>query len=397
MKWQVPLSDLDFGPEEKEAVQRVLDSGWLTMGEITQQFEQEFASMVGVQHAIAVTNGTASLHLACRALGLGPGDEVIVPSLTFVATANAILYVGATPVFADITGEDNLNIAPESIEQRITNRTRAIMVMHYGGYPCDMPAIMEIARKHHLFVIEDAAHAPGAEIQGRKMGAWGDIASFSFFPNKNMTTAEGGMLTTADPALAEKMRTLRSHGMTTLTWDRHQGHAWSYDVVDLGYNYRIDELRSAIGREQLKKLERNNTRRREMTRFYHQLLHESAPEIGTPFGNYPWTSSAHILPVLLPKGVDRPRFAEVMKEHLIQTSLHYPPIHLFQYYRENEMIPTQPLPITESVAAREVTLPLFGTLEPSAIELVVDAVQDAVRQARESTPTIAAPSNRASK
>src|SRR5512133_895333 len=178
MNWQVPLSDLDFGTEEKEAVLHVLDNGWLAMGEVTQAFEQEFAAMTGVSHAIAVTNGTASLHLACAALGLAPGDEVIVPSLTFVATANAILYTGATPVFADITSDTNLNISPSAIEARITPRTRAIMVMHYGGYPCDMPAIMEIAQKHNLLVIEDAAHAPGAEINGRKMGAWGAIGSF---------------------------------------------------------------------------------------------------------------------------------------------------------------------------------------------------------------------------
>jgi dTDP-4-amino-4,6-dideoxygalactose transaminase len=393
MKWQVPLSDLDFSNEEKEAVQHVLDSGWLTMGEITQQFEQEFARMVGVPHAIAVTNGTASLHLACRALGLGPGDEVIVPSLTFVATANAILYVGATPVFADISSEDNLNISPESIEQRITSQTRAIMVMHYGGYPCDMPAILEIARRHHLYVIEDAAHAPGAAIKDRKMGAWGHIASFSFFPNKNMTTGEGGMLTTSDEALAEKMRLLRSHGMTTLTWDRHQGHAWSYDVVDLGYNYRIDEIRSAIGREQLKKLEKNNHRRRELTALYRQLFHERLPEISTPFDNYPWQASAHIFPILLPKGVNRTQFAEAMKDHLIQTSLHYPPIHLFRYYRENELVPDQPLPLTENVAAREVTLPLYGTLEPAAIEMVVDAVRDAVSQAQQQTPRAPIPTS----
>jgi dTDP-4-amino-4,6-dideoxygalactose transaminase len=354
------------------------------MGEVTQQFEQEFAAMTGVEHAIAVTNGTASLHLACRALGLGPGDEVIVPSLTFVATSNAILYTGAAPVFADITGEDNLNISPESVEKNITDRTRAIMVMHYGGYPCDMPAIMEIARQHQLYVIEDAAHAPGADILGRKMGAWGDIASFSFFPNKNMTTGEGGMLTTRSKDLAEKMRTLRSHGMTTLTWDRHQGHAWSYDVTDLGYNYRIDEIRSAIGREQLKKLERGNARRRELTSLYQELLHRYVPEVSTPFENYPWRASAHILPILLPAGAGRSLFAAMMKEQGIQTSLHYPPIHLFQYYREHITggLNTS-LPLTESVAAREVTLPLYVTLEPSAVETVVDAVKNALQAAKQ--------------
>jgi dTDP-4-amino-4,6-dideoxygalactose transaminase len=382
MEWKVSLSDIDFGTEEKEAVQRVLDKGWLAMGEETQQFEQEFASYLGVQHALAVTNGTASLHLAVLALGLKPGDEVIVPSLTFVATANAILYAGGVPVFADITSEENLNISPASIQEKITSRTRGIMVVHYGGYPCDMPAILEIAREHNLFVVEDAAHAPGADIDGRMIGGWGDIASFSFFPNKNMTTGEGGMLVTNNPELAQKMRTLRSHGMTTLTWDRHRGHAWSYDVVELGYNYRIDEIRSTIGREQLKKLEDSNTRRRKLTAMYHQLLQQSVPEIVTPFSKHPWQTSAHILPILLPEGVDRAQFAQAMKENGVQTSLHYPPIHQFQYYRENGLSPKTPLTLTEQVALREVTLPLYPTLQPSSVEYVVETAKNALLAAR---------------
>ena len=392
MEWRVPLSDLDFGQAEKEAVNQVMDRGWLAMGEITQQFEAEFAAMTGVRHAIAVTNGTASLHLALLALGIGPGDEVIVPSLTFVATANAILYAGAKPVFADITSLENLNISVEEIEKKISSRTRGIMVMHYGGYPADMPAILEIAQRHNLRVIEDAAHAPGAEIDGRKMGAWGQIASFSFFPNKNMTTAEGGMLTTDDDALAQKMRTLRSHGMTTLTWDRHRGHAWSYDVTDLGYNYRIDEIRSAIGREQLKKLLQNNNRRAELTALYRELFARHVPEISIPFAGFPWRSSHHILPILLPAGVNRRRFAEVMKEQRVQTSLHYPPIHLFQYYRENGLSPEQPLPMTEAAAAREVTIPLYATLQPAQVEIVVHSVREAFLQAREYAQPEAAPS-----
>jgi dTDP-4-amino-4,6-dideoxygalactose transaminase len=384
MDWKVSLSDIDFGKEEKEAVQRVLEKGWLAMGEETQKFEEEFASFLGAKHGIAVTNGTASLHLACLALGLEPGSEVIVPSLTFVATANAVLYAGAVPVFADVTSEENLNISPDSIRQHITERTRGIIVMHYGGYPCNMPVIMEIAKKHNLFVIEDAAHAPGADIRGKKIGNWGEIASFSFFPNKNMTTGEGGMLVTNDSALAEKMRTLRSHGMTTLTWDRHRGHAWSYDVVELGYNYRIDEMRSTIGREQLKKLEGNNTRRRQLTTLYHQLIERTVPEIITPFSNFDWNSANHIMPVLLPEGTDRARFAQVMKDNGIQTSLHYPPIHMFQYYRDNGLAPEIPLTLTENIAQREVTLPLYPTLDSSAVEMVVSTAKVALNEAQKS-------------
>ncbi len=248
MDWRIPLADMDFGSEEEQAVQKVVRSRWLSMGEETQNFEQEFAAFIGAKHAIAVTNATAALHLACVAVGLKPKDEVIVPSLTFIATANAVRYTGAIPVFADIESADWLTVSPASIKRCVTDKTRAILVMHYAGYPCDIPAIMEIARKHGLAIIEDFAHAIGSQLDGRTLGTWGQIGCFSFFSNKNMTTGEGGMLTTDDDALADRLRILRSHGMTSLSWDRHKGHAWSYDVVDLGYNYRIDEIRSALGR-----------------------------------------------------------------------------------------------------------------------------------------------------
>jgi dTDP-4-amino-4,6-dideoxygalactose transaminase len=214
MKWKIPLSDIDFGPEEKAAVDGVLQSRWLTMGAITEEFEQSFASYIGAKHAIAVTNATAALHLACVTAGLGAGDEAIVPSMTFVATANAVRYTGATPVFADILGEHDLNMSYQSIEKMISGRTRAIIVMHYGGYACDMPSIMELARERGLKVIEDAAHAIGSELGGIKLGIWGDIGCFSFFSNKNMTTGEGGMLVTNHDAYSQRLQLLRSHGMT---------------------------------------------------------------------------------------------------------------------------------------------------------------------------------------
>jgi dTDP-4-amino-4,6-dideoxygalactose transaminase len=192
MDWKIPLSDIDMGQEEMEAVQKVLESCWLTMGAVTQGFEQEFAHFTGARHTIAVTNGTAALHLACIAAGIGAGDEVILPSLTFVATANAVRYVGATPVFADICSEDDFNISPDSVRQNITERTKAIIVVHYAGYACDMPRIMEIAREFGLKVIEDAAHAAGAQLEGVSLGNWGLAGCHSFFSNKNMTTGEGG-------------------------------------------------------------------------------------------------------------------------------------------------------------------------------------------------------------
>ena len=376
MDWRVPLSDLDFGPEESEAVQKVLDSRWLTMGAVTQQFEQEFADYIGTRHAIAVTNATAALHMACVAAGLGPGDEAILPSLTFVATANAIRYTGATPVFADIVGEANLNVSPQSIEACITPRTKAILVVHYGGYACDMPTIIEIAEKHDLVVIEDAAHAIGSQLNGRMLGTWGQSGCYSFFSNKNMTTGEGGMLVTDDDTLADKIRLLRSHGMTSLTLDRHKGHAWSYDVVELGYNYRIDEIRSAIGRAQLSKLAKNNQVRRECTLLYREMIRELCPTVVTPFQEYPGVSACHLLPVLLPENIQRESFMSQMKSRGVQTSIHYPPIHLFAAYRQDHV--AAGLKNTERFAAREVTLPLHPRLSDLDVQLVVEAVRDSL-------------------
>ena len=378
MNWKVPLSDIDFGIEEEQAVLQVLKSRWLTMGEVTQAFEQEFARYLGVQHALALTNCTAALHLACLAAGLGPGDEVILPSLTFVATANAVRYTGATPIFADIVSEEDLNISPQAIEACLSPRTRAILVVHYGGYVCDMPAILALADKHGLRVIEDAAHAIGSSLDVRAVGGWGDIACFSFFSNKNMTTGEGGMLTTNDPALAERLRLLRSHGMTTLTWDRHQGRANSYDVVELGYNYRIDELRAAIGRVQLGRLEANNQRRRQLTRTYRERL--SGLDLTIPFEGYRGISAAHLLPLILPVGVDRFAFMEQMKARGVQTSVHFPPIHRFSAYNNNRNFTPQSLVITENICSREVSLPLFPALTEADLDIVVQAVKESLSE-----------------
>ena len=376
MEWRIPLSDIDFGLEEKNAVNEVLQSKWLTMGSVTQNFEQAFAAYVGAKHAIAVTNATAALHLACVAAGLGPGEEAIVPSLTFIATANAVRYTGATPIFADITSEQDLNISVQSIEKAITERTRAILVMHYGGYPCDMPTILELAHEHKLIVIEDAAHAVGSELEGRKLGTWGDMGCFSFFSNKNLTTGEGGMIVTNNDAYAQRLHLLRSHGMTTLTWDRHKGHASTYDVVDLGYNYRIDEIRAALGVVQLGKLTGNNEKRRSLTLLYREVLQELVPEVAIPFMDHLGTSAAHLMPVLLPPGSDKTNFMANMKAQGIQTSFHYPPIHTFTAYKQ--INDGAFLPITEAVAEREVTLPLYPTLCEEDVKLVAQAVSESL-------------------
>ena len=375
MEWRVPLADVRLGPEEESAVLDVLRSGWLTMGGVTQAFEQEFAAFVGAKHAFAVTNATAALHLACMAVGLGEGDEVVVPSLTFVATANAVRYTGANVVFADIESEDWLCICPRSIEEKINERTRAIVVMHYAGFACDMPEILRVAKKYHLAVIEDAAHAVGASLGGKPLGTWGDVGCYSFFGNKNMTTAEGVVLVTDDDRLADKVRILRSHGMTTLTWDRHQGHASTYDVVDLGYNYRIDEIRAALGREQLKKLPAGNVRREVLVERYREELAERLPALGLPFSEKRGLSSQHIFPVLLPEGADRQSFREALKADGIQTSFHYPPVHHFRIYRQEG----EELWMTENAARRQVTLPLFPGMTDAQQSLVIESVVKALR------------------
>ncbi len=381
MQWQVPLSDIDLDENEIAAVSNVLRSRWLSMGPVTQQFETAFAQMVGAQHAFAVSNGTTALHLAYAALDLKPGAEVIVPALTFVATANAILYTGATPVFADISSLDNLTISVDDIAAKITPATRAIAVMHYGGYLCDMAAIRALADRHGLPIIEDACHAPGATCQGRGAGALGTIGCFSFFSNKNIAMGEGGMVVTDDDALAERIRLMRSHGMTTLTWDRHRGHAASYDVVLTGYNYRLDEIHSAIGLSQLEKLAHNNQRRGKIVAQYQAALAGMAG-LQIPFSTPRADDQPayHIFPIILDEDVDRVAFMTHLRERGIQSSIHYPPIHHFTAFRERAR--EVYLPLTEAVGRREVTLPLFPTQTAEQVRQVTDAVAAAMETSR---------------
>lgn len=377
-QWRVPLTDLDLDEAETEAVLEVLNSRWLSMGAVTQEFERQFAAMIGAQYAFAVSNATQALHLACLALGIGAGDEVIAPSLSFVATANCALYTGAQVRFADILGADEPTINPAEIKRLVTSRTRAVIVMHYGGFPCHMGEIMEIAARHNLAVIEDSAHAPGASLAGRPLGVWGDVGCFSFFSNKNLSTGEGGMLVTNREDVARKVSTLRSHGMTSLTWDRYQGHAYTYDVTTLGYNYRIDEIRSAIGLAQLGKLAQNNARRAEITRQYWQALRGTPLRL--PFSHLEGAAEIspayHIFPVLLPKETSRWQFMDNMKANGIQTSIHYPPIHQFSYYRR--IFPAVTLPQTERFAAREVTLPLYPRMDRTDLDAVIAALRAAL-------------------
>ncbi|KAF5085626.1 UDP-4-amino-4-deoxy-L-arabinose--oxoglutarate aminotransferase [anaerobic digester metagenome] len=367
-----------MGGDEVDAVRDVLQSRWLSMGPVTEEFEAAFARYLGVKHAFAVSNGTAALHIAHAVLGIGSGDEVITPSLTFVATANSVLYCGAKPVFADIGGKDDLNVAWEDIAAKVSPRTRAITVVHYGGYPCDMQSILDLARDHGLRVVEDAAHAVGATYKGKMCGTIGDVGCFSFFANKNLATGEGGMVVTDDDDLAERIRVMRSHGMTTLTWDRHRGHGYSYDVTALGYNYRTSEVASALGIVQLRRLAENNERRRRIVVRYRETL-AGIEGITCPFaGKTNGESSHHIFPVVLSADLPRADFQAALKERGIQTSIHYPPVHLFTYYRKLFGDTRGSLPKTEFVGEHEVTLPLYPAMADGEVEYVRTAIEEAV-------------------
>lgn len=374
MKWKVALSDLNFDHRERKIVNQVLHEKWLTMGERVRKLEIDFANFLGVRHAFGVSSGTAALHLALRALNIEAKDEVLVPSLSFVASSNSILYVGAKPVFVDITSLSDLNLSCDDLEKKITSKTKAIMVVHYGGYLTDMERIKKIAKKHDLFVIEDAAHAIGAKFESRMAGGIGDIGCFSFFSNKNMATGEGGMIVTNQNKLALKIRLLRSHGMTSMTLDRHKGHAYSYDVTELGYNYRMSEINAALGIEQLKKLRSSNRKRKTLIKTYVEDLKEPKG-FSIPFLNYPRDSAFHLFPIILDKDVNREKFMKFLKREKIQTSIHYPPIHRFSYYRKNVGAGRDELPLTEYVGRHEVTLPLHPLLKKEDILFVCDRIK----------------------
>ncbi len=345
------------------------------MGPRVEEFEQAFAEMVGTQHALAVANGTAALHLALLAAGCGPGDEVVVPSLNFVAAANSISHTGATPVFCDIHGDTDLNAAPDDVEACLTPKTKAILALHYGGFACEIEELRSLADRHGIVVIEDAAHAPGALYRGRACGTFGLAGCYSFFSNKNLPVGEGGMVVTDDDDAASTMRLLRSHGMTTLTWDRHRGHASSYDVTAKGFNYRLDELRATIGLHRLARLADENAGRRRATAHYLASL-ERIPGVSVPFAAADQDAAAHhLLVVVLPEGVNRDGVRASLAGRRIQTSMHYPPIHQFSAHAAAAV---RPLPATEAVAPRLLTLPLFGHIRDDQIDEVVEALARAL-------------------
>ncbi len=372
--WRVSLTDVVVPEEDVEAVADVLRSGWLSMGPRTESLERAFEAYTGAPHALAVTNGTAGLHLICAAAGLGPGDEVVVPSLTFVASVNSIAYTGARPVFADIAGLHEPWLSAEAAEAAITPRTKAIMNVAYGGHPGETEALRELADRRGLVLLEDAAHAAGSRLGGRHLGTFGTAAAFSFFSNKNLGIGEGGMVVTPDEELAAQLRLLRSHGMTTLTWDRHRGHASGYDVVALGFNYRIDEPRAALAEARLARLDEENRRRGELVGRYRAALagvEGVEPALPPAEGAEP---SHHLFTVVVDEGVDRDAVRAALAEARVQTSMHYPPAHAFSIYADG----APSLPVTDAYAARTITLPLYAHMTESQQDLVVETLTAAL-------------------
>lgn len=379
MDWRVQLFKLNYDEREYAAVQETLRSGWITMGQRTIDFENEYAKLLseGAQ-CIAVANGTASLHIAVLAAGVKPGDEVITPCLTFIADLNAVTVSGGKVVLADVKSKDDWSMDPADIERKITKKTKAIMIVHYAGYACDMDAIVAICKKHNLKLIEDCAHAPGADYKGRKLGTFGDISAWSFFSNKNLAVGEGGMVVVRDPELYQKCRNLRSHGMTVASFDRMKGRAVSYDVMEPGFNYRIDEVRASLGLVQLSKLEEANARRKALTLRYFSHLGKMG-DLSIPFRNFDrGLPSYHIMPVLLKDNIDRMQVIESLKEEGIQTSIHYPAIQTFTAYKDI----VGPTPIAQHISDHELTLPLYPTMTDEEVDLVCASLGKALPKAR---------------
>ncbi len=376
----LPYSRQRIGADDIRAVSRVLKSDWITTGPSVEDFETRFARYCGARFAVAAANGTAALHAACYAAGLGPGDEAVVPPLTFVATANAVLYTGARPVFADVDPDTAL-LDPAAFAAAVTPRTRAVLPVDFGGHPCAMDAIRRIARRRKLVVIEDAAHSLGGRWKGRKVGQMADLTIFSFHPVKHITTGEGGMVVTDDPALALRLKTFRSHGITRdprkLTRDEGP---WYYEQQELGYNYRLTDFQCALGSSQLAKAEAFINARRKIARSYAPAL-SGLVEVLPPVERTGARHVYHLYPVRVPAARRRAVF-ESLRGDGIGVQVHYYPVHLQPYYRER--LKTKPglCPKAEAYYAGEISLPVFPGMREADVTRVAKSLATALRRGR---------------
>ncbi|MEC4031415.1 DegT/DnrJ/EryC1/StrS family aminotransferase [Bacillus subtilis] len=380
LPYSLPL----IGKEEIQEVTETLESGWLSKGPKVQQFEKEFAAFVGAKHAVAVNSCTAALFLALKAKGIGPGDEVITSPLTFSSTANTIIHTGATPVFADID-ENTLNIDPVKLEAAVTPRTKAVVPVHFGGQSCDMDAILAIAQNHGLFVLEDAAHAVYTTYKQRMIGSIGDATAFSFYATKNLATGEGGMLTTDDEELADKIRVLSLHGMSKAAWNRYSSNgSWYYEVESPGYKMNMFDLQAALGLHQLKRLDDMQKRREEIAGRY-QTAFQQIPGLITPFvhddSRHAW--HLYVLQVDDKKaGVTRSEMITALKdEYNIGTSVHFIPVHIHPYYQKQFGYKEADFPNAMNYYKRTLSLPLYPSMSDDDVDDVIEAVRDIVKGA----------------
>ncbi len=372
-----------IGEEEIAEVVDTLRSGWIGFGPKCLQFEQKFATYAKSRHAIALNSCTAGLHLALVAAGIGTGDEVITTTLTFAATANVIEHVGARPVFVDVDPVTQ-NIDPEKIEAAITPRTRAVIPVHMYGRPCDMDAISAIARRHALIIIEDAAHAVEAAWNGQKVGSISDFAAFSFYATKNMTTAEGGMLTTNDDEYADSLRVLRLHGISKDAWKRYSAEGFRpYDTVVPGFKYNMTDIQASLGLHQLARLEENLAVREEIWSLYDEAF-EGLDPIETPaLAGAQERHARHLYTILLKESaltIDRYRFLDELMRRNIGAGVHFIPVHLHGYYQDRYGLPEGSFPIAEDIGRRTVSLPLSAALTRADVEDVIGAVTDIVAE-----------------
>lgn len=369
MSWTLPLTDVQVSEEDIAAYLDVLERGWLTMGPRTREFELAFAERFGVPHAVAVSSGTAALHLALLGAGIEAGDEVLVPAMTFVAAPAAVRYCGARPVLVESVGADDLNMDPIDAARRVGRRTRAVLATHWLGYSCDLAALESLCRERGLILIEDCAQSITARAaDGRLTGTVGAVGCFSFFSKKQLAVGEGGMILTSDDALEAKARSLRSHAMTTVTWDRHRGHAESYDIVDVGFNFRLDEPRAALALNRMRRLDQDVECRRSQARAYRALLAD-VPGVTIPWSDDDVERSSHFgFAIVLESEAARRRIIDELGACGIQTT-HYPALTALSEYRDHS-----PLPRTEDLAARHVLLPLSSTYGEREVELVAGHV-----------------------
>ncbi len=368
--YKVPLFKLNYNHKEEKAIKRVIKTQWLTMGQETIDLENYFSKqLTNNYHTIAVSSCTAAIHLSLLSLNLKKNDEVIVPSLSFISQINIIKNLKAKPILVDCVSLDNWNINIQAVKKKINANTKAIIILHYAGFPCLIDKeLIKICRDKNIVIIEDVAHAPGAMIEKRFCGSMGDLGCFSFFSNKNISAGEGGLISVKNKRLAKKLKYLRSHGMTQLSLDRKLGRTTQYDVVESGLNYRIDELRSSLAKEQMFKLQKANLKRKKYFENYKKILMDLPIRI--PFQNlsYSFKAAYHIFPILLPSKTNKASLIEKLKKNGIQTSIHYPPFWSFSIYKNS--FNKNNFPICNEICKRQLTLPLFPNMKKEDIKTV---------------------------